>query len=127
MLRDARIEPTIPVTDIERARGFYTKQLGLPLEHESETHLTYACGEGTVLTVFERESPTSGDHTAASFVVDDIESVVADLQEAGVEFATFPEMDGEIEGVIHRFEGYESAWMRDPDGNLIAVSVEPED
>lgn len=128
MLQDTRIEPTIPVTDLEKARSFYTKRLGLSPSDESETHLGFDLGDGTHLTVFERATPTSGEHTAAGFVVDersDLEELVGELEEAGVEFETFPEMEGEIDGVIHSFEGYSSAWFRDPDRNLIAISQEP--
>lgn len=128
MLSDARIEPTIPVTDLEKARSFYEKRLGLTPSEETETHLAFDLGEGTRLTVFERATATSGDHTAASFVVDErskLEEIVADLEEAGVAFETFPEMGAEIDGVIHTFEGYGSAWMRDPAGNLIAISHSP--
>lgn len=128
MLGNAPVHPTIPVTDLERARGFYTKQLGLPIEQETEGHLIYTCGGGTHLTVFQRATPTSGEHTACSFEVDDIESVVEELEKAGATFETFPEMpDVEIDGVVHWFEGFGSVWMRDPDGNLIAVSQRPEE
>lgn len=123
MLGNAPVHPTIPVTDLERARGFYGKQLGLDVEDESQGHLMFRCGGGTRLTVFERATPSSGEHTMCSFEVDDVDAVVETLEAAGVEFETFPEMpDVEIDGVVHRFAGFAGAWTRDPDGNLIAIA-----
>lgn len=125
MLKDAPVQPTIPVTDLERAKSFYSKRLGLEADQEVEDHVIYRCGGNTRLTVFQRATPTSGEHTAASFEVEDLDAVVQELEAAGITFETFPEMPGvEIDGAIHTYAGADirGSWVKDPDGNLIAIS-----
>jgi len=73
MLREGKAHPTLPVTDIKRAKKFYSDTLDLDLRKKlASGHLLYSAGEGTFLIVYERPTPTTSDATAASFIVDDV-------------------------------------------------------
>ena len=47
MLDEAMIVATIPVTDLERAKAFYSDVLGLRLLEETPFSMRYGAGRGT--------------------------------------------------------------------------------
>jgi catechol 2,3-dioxygenase-like lactoylglutathione lyase family enzyme len=123
MLNNGRVHPTIPVTDIKRAKKFYSDTLGLNLREEvAPGHLSYDAGEGTFLIVYERPTPTTSDATAASFAVDDVESTVKGLKGRGVKFEVYDMPGVEWNDVIATMGDMKGAWFKDPDGNILAVS-----
>jgi catechol 2,3-dioxygenase-like lactoylglutathione lyase family enzyme len=110
MLSNARVAPTLAVTDMERARRFYEGKLGLEVEAEVAETIRYSCGAGTGLALFERPMEPI-DRTVAAFEVDDIESEVAELRGKGVE----------VEGIVTLPSGVQRAFFKDPDGNMIGI------
>jgi catechol 2,3-dioxygenase-like lactoylglutathione lyase family enzyme len=110
MLSDARVAPTLAVSDIERARRFYEDKLGLEVEAVVAETIRYSCGDGTGLALFERPMEPI-DRTVAAFEVEDIESEVAELRSRGVE----------IEGIVALPSGVQRAFFKDPDGNIIGM------
>jgi catechol 2,3-dioxygenase-like lactoylglutathione lyase family enzyme len=75
MLANARVVPTLAVSDIERARQFYERKLGFEAEVVVEGTVRYGCGGGTALAIFERPMEAI-DRTVAAFEVEDIEDEV---------------------------------------------------
>lgn len=126
MLSNASIIAMIPVTDIERARDFYEGLLGLNvvMENIDEGSVLYE-SRGTRLLVYQRATPSSGEHTVASFHIDEgFDDVVNSLLDNNITFDTF-EMPGrdlpwDDRGVLT--DGNRSSvWFKDPDGNIIAI------
>jgi catechol 2,3-dioxygenase-like lactoylglutathione lyase family enzyme len=121
-LKDAQVRATIAVADMAAATDFYEGRLGLtPIADEggNEAVKIYECGAGSLLQVYISEHAGSGAATAASWSVDDFETVVGELRAAGVSFETFNETTSE-DGV-HSFGEHKVVWFADPDGNTIAV------
>lgn len=57
-LSDYRVDTAVAVSDMERAREFYEGKLGLSAEGDDpDGGRTYACGAGTSLHVFPRQTP----------------------------------------------------------------------
>ncbi|PZS25824.1 MAG: hypothetical protein DLM61_19370 [Pseudonocardiales bacterium] len=110
MLGNARVAPTLAVTDMSRARRFYEGKLGLTVEAEVEDTIRYKCAHGTGLALFERPM-TPTERTAAAFEVEDIEQEIRELRDRGVE----------VEGVITLPSGLKRAFFNDPDGNRIGM------
>jgi|SRR4051812_18191197 catechol 2,3-dioxygenase-like lactoylglutathione lyase family enzyme len=110
MLSDARVAPTLAVSDLGRARRFYEDNLGLRIEAEVEETVRYRCGGGTGLAVFERPMEPI-DRTVAAFEVEDLESEVEDLRSRGVQ----------MEDVVTLPSGVKRAFFKDPDGNIIGM------
>ena len=85
MLANAQFEATLPVVDLERAKEFYEKILGLrPIEEPASDVVRFAGGEDTSFVLYERQTPTTADHTVGSFAVENLEEVVAGLSERDV-------------------------------------------
>jgi catechol 2,3-dioxygenase-like lactoylglutathione lyase family enzyme len=110
MLSEARVAPTLAVTDLKRAREFYEQKLGLTVEAEVAETVRYRCGGGTGLALFERPMEAI-DRTVAAFEVENIAQEVDELRDRGVE----------VEGVITLPSGIKRAFFKDPDGNIIGM------
>jgi catechol 2,3-dioxygenase-like lactoylglutathione lyase family enzyme len=128
MLANAKISATIPVTDLARAREFYEGVLGLEVLQEGfldEGTIIYQSG-GTHLTVYQRPTASSGEHTLAGFEIEgDFDSVIDALLAKGITFDTF-EMPGvdaswDDRGVLSDGKNL-AAWFKDPDGNVLVIA-----
>ena len=113
----------VAVSDIDRARRFYSDMLGLELNDEGmEGVLVYKTG-ATYLVVYPSEF--AGTNKANAVVWDCgpyIDAIVADLGAKGVTFEHY-EMDGvSYKDGIHDANGFKMAWFKDPDGNILHLN-----
>lgn len=123
MLSEAPILPTIPVTDIQKAKEFYEQILGFKVFKEASDGIVFQAGDNTKFYLYQR-GPSKADHTLASFEVTDIEASVDELSEKDIVFEQY-DMPGikTNEKGIAGLEGEEKvAWFKDPDGNILAIS-----
>ena len=123
-LSDSPVSAAIPVSDIDRARGFYEGALGLSGgEVEPDGGVTYACADGT--SIHPYPSPGNAGKSGATIAfwsVADVEATVDELSGKGVSFEQYGEPFETDEKGIARFEGNAAgAWFRDPDGNILAL------
>ena len=121
MLADYPIHATLPATDLERAKRFYTEKLGLTAESEAPEGVFYRSGD-TRFLVFPSGGTASGTHTQLNWTVNDIEAEVAALKARGVIFEAynFPSLST-INGVA-TMGPVKIAWMKDSEGNLLSVA-----
>jgi catechol 2,3-dioxygenase-like lactoylglutathione lyase family enzyme len=122
MLSDGQAAATLAVSDLDRAKKFYTETLGFTVQMESEGGMLLGAGKGTAIFVYPSSFAGSNKATAVSFNVDDFDATIADLRERGVTFVDydFPGLKTE-NGVAQTPDG-PAAWFADPDGNLVNVS-----
>lgn len=124
MLGNTRVVPTIPVTDIAKAKEFYINKLGLTVVRESAMGVQLQAGGGTHLYIYQR-GPSTADHTLAGFEVDDLEANVDEMTAAGIVFEQydFPGLKTDEKGIaVSEKEGERGAWFKDPFGNILAIS-----
>ena len=122
MLADFRSHATIPVSDLDRARAFYEDVLGLQaLDVPSRGGVFYGTGEGTRFFVFTSTGRASGGHTQLGFVVRDMPAVVAELRRRGATFETYAMPQFDADAGFATFPASRSAWLKDPDGNLLGL------
>ncbi|MCX4902897.1 VOC family protein [Streptomyces sp. NBC_00878] len=128
-LARARAATRLPAQDLERARRFYSEQLGLEPVDERPGGLLYRCG-GVDFVVFASTGASSGTFTQMAWEVDDIETLVPELKRRGVVFEEvdvpgFRTRDGiaEVEGNYPSkgARGERGAWFRDSEGNLLGI------
>jgi catechol 2,3-dioxygenase-like lactoylglutathione lyase family enzyme len=114
------IVPTIPVSDLDRARAFYRETLGLELLWENPASIRFRAGPSSEVSTFKRPGLTT-EHTLAHFEVDDIEATVRELEGRGVEFVDYTEGPLVTTNHIAQLGPARSAWFRDPDGNFLGL------
>lgn len=133
MLANSPIYAILPCTDIEGARKFYGETLGLKEiqmfeaeEGEDSSMLTFECGQGTKLGIYARPTPTKADHTAAGWVVEDLDAVADELISRGVKFEVYdmPGVEFDERGVASMGE-MKGAWFTDPEGNILSINQMP--
>jgi catechol 2,3-dioxygenase-like lactoylglutathione lyase family enzyme len=125
MIANAKPEPCIPVSDLDRAASFYGDALGLSElrrydEPAANPMIRYALGGASIL-VYKSAAAGESRHTLAGFVVDDVEAAVDDLRARGVTFEEYDMGDIKTENGIATIGEARAAWFKDPDGNILSV------
>ena len=126
MLTNAKVHPTLPAVDVERAKKFYQETLGLKvLQEDPSPGALLQAGEGSTIYIYQRGA-TKADHTVAGFSVKDVEATVKELKAKGVVFEDVDFLGLKtIEGIVTmtlpsgEFKG---AWFKDTEGNTLAVT-----
>ncbi|WP_412538248.1 VOC family protein [Longispora sp. K20-0274] len=113
---------TLPASDIERAKSWYAENLGLKPATESGDGLVYELAAGTKVLLFPSSGRASGTHTQVAFEVDDLEAEVRGMKAHGVVFEDYDMPGFKTENSILVEGDIVSAWLRDSEGNLIALS-----
>ena len=112
---------TLPASDFDRAKAFYEGVLGFEVEESNPGGVFYRSG-GAQLFVYPSGYAGTNQATAATLLVDDVESAVAELREKGVTFEEydFPGLKT-VDGIAD-LEGEKSAWFKDTEGNILSVA-----
>lgn len=123
-LRDARVEPAVPVSDMAQAKEFYETKLGLSEGRPIfDGGITYPCGEGREIHIYPSPANAgkSGGSIAAWEVVD-LEKTVDELTANGVIFEQYDSdrLKTNEKGIAELGEE-RAAWFKDPDGNVYGI------
>jgi catechol 2,3-dioxygenase-like lactoylglutathione lyase family enzyme len=123
-LNDGRVGAAIAVSNIDRAVEFYEGKLGLRSTggDDPDGGRTYQCGGGTTVHVFPSPLARASGATAAGWRVEDVEGTIDELISNGVTLEQYG--DGPFatdEKGLARMGGYVGAWVKDPDGNVLAI------
>jgi len=121
MLKNAVVHPVVPVADVTRAKTYYNDKLGLTPDMESEGGVIYRCRDSW-FSLFPSMGAGTAKSTAMVFLVDNLDSEMAALRSRGVVFEeyNYPEFKT-VNGIAEHPEG-KSAWFKDSEGNIIAVT-----
>ena len=123
MLKDHDSSAIVAVSDLERARAFYSGVLGLELDEEGaeEEVLVYRTGR-TRLVVYRSDVAGGNRGNAVVWGVrGDFDAVVAALEAKGAAFAHYPDI-GTLRGNVHHAGGAKLVWLEDPDGNILHIN-----
>lgn len=124
MLSTCPVSVTLPYRRLATAPGFYSKKLGLELVEGSveDGFLHYRAGEDTLIQLFQSDSDLKSENTAATFEVQDLDREMADLRTKAVVFEEY-DLPGikTVNGVADANGMGRIAWIKDPDGNVIAL------
>ena len=122
MLKNAPVSPYIPVADVERAREFYEQKVGLVPQQEFAGGVIYECGKGTVIFMYPSAGAGTSKARCAFWQVDDVVAEVAELRARGVMFEEYDMPGLKTEDGIATGGGAKTAWFKDTEGNIMAVS-----
>ena len=124
MLGTRNAVANLAVSDLDRAKHFYTGTLGLrQVGSEAEEALILKSGDSTV-TVYRSDYAGTNEATAVTWEVDDIDAEVRALRDKGVTFEHYDMPGLELKGDIHVGDGMKVAWFKDPDGNILNIIEE---
>jgi catechol 2,3-dioxygenase-like lactoylglutathione lyase family enzyme len=121
-LSSYKLDASIAVSDMARAKEFYEAKLGLSaVRAQADGSQIYAAGGDVSLHVYP--SPAHAGRSTATLAryVDDVERVVDALRSNGVTFEHYEGVMADEKGISPRAGGGKVAWFKDPDGNTFAV------
>jgi catechol 2,3-dioxygenase-like lactoylglutathione lyase family enzyme len=124
VLANAPCQAVLSGTDLNKARKFYGKTLGRPIENEIEGEgIMVGAGARSKLYLYSRADPPKATNAIASFIVADVRETLDALKEAGLVFQEY-EFAGvqTSKSVANMGPGSKSAWFLDPFGNILSIS-----
>jgi predicted enzyme related to lactoylglutathione lyase len=122
----------IPVSDVERAKRFYSEQVGFTIDHDTKvsasTHLVQLTPHGSACSIVLGEGLAEmapGTVRGVQLVVSDIEAARAELVERGVDATVVRRfVDGEwVDGRGDDRNAF--VFFSDPDGNGWVLQERP--
>ena len=122
MLRGRHMHPTIPASDLARARAWYADKLGLTSDQEESQALLYRSGEDRLFLLFYSSDAGTAQHQLAAWVVEDLEAEVAELRSRGVEFEEYDQPGLRTVDGIARTPVGKAAWFKDSEGNVLTIT-----
>jgi catechol 2,3-dioxygenase-like lactoylglutathione lyase family enzyme len=125
-LSGCRVQALLAVSDLDRARRFYEHQLGLVPGDEEDELVSYPCADATAIAIYlSPENAGRSRATLAGWFVDDLDQTMEELASRGVVFEQYdqPGLKTDERGVFDAGR-FRAAWIKDPDGNTMALSEE---
>ena len=119
-----QVVATLPASDIDRARTWYSEKMGLePVDTSEDGSLYYEIG-GSRFLVYPSQFAGTNQATAAGLVVDAFDAAKEDLQAKGVVFEDydFGEDFRTENGVLTLPDGSKGAWFKDSEGNILGLT-----
>jgi catechol 2,3-dioxygenase-like lactoylglutathione lyase family enzyme len=116
----------ISVNDLEKAKAFYTKTLGLKLDND-KMGLQFSLPGGGKVFIYSKDNHHPATFTVLNFVVADIDEAVDILEKQDVTFEKYEGFHQDEKGIARGKsvdQGPDIAWFKDPAGNIISVLEE---
>jgi catechol 2,3-dioxygenase-like lactoylglutathione lyase family enzyme len=122
MLQGRHLLPTIPASDLARARAWYADKLGLTTDQQEPEALLYRSGADRLFLLFASPGAGTAQHQLAAWVVEDLAAEVAELRGRGVVFEDYdqPELRT-VDGIATTPVG-RAAWFKDSEGNVLTMT-----
>jgi predicted enzyme related to lactoylglutathione lyase len=121
MLGDSKAFSGFSANEIEKAKEFYGRTLGVKVS-ESNGLLTLHLAGGNNVLVYPKPNHTPATFTVLNFPVKDVDQIVDELTKRGVRFEIYdlPNIKTDKKGIM-RGNGPTIAWFKDPAGNILSV------
>jgi catechol 2,3-dioxygenase-like lactoylglutathione lyase family enzyme len=123
MLKNHDSSAILAVSDLDRARAFYSDTLGLEPADEGRAQgvLVYRTGATRLIVYRSDFAGTNRANAVVWGVGGELDAIVAALESKGVAFEHYPDI-GRLEGNVHVAGGARLAWLKDPDGNILHIN-----
>jgi len=122
MFKDSKAFSTFSVDDIQKAKEFYGKTLGLEVS-EAEEGLELKLAGGGEVFIYPKSNHQPATFTILNFPVENVEQAVDELMKLGIRFEQYEESEIKTnkKGIHHGPPGPNIAWFKDPAGNILSV------
>lgn len=122
MLKNSPFYAGFAVDDLAKAKEFYGRKLGVvDVADLGGGLLALRAANGYAVLIYQKDGHEPAAHTILNFPVDDIETAVDQLREAGVEFEQYDSGPVKTNEKGIATPGPKQAWFRDPAGNILSV------
>ena len=122
MFKNSKSFSGFSVNDLQKAKEFYSKILGLEVADNPMGIIELHTEGGNNIMVYPKPNHTPATFTVLNFPVNSIEEAVDELIQKGV---VFEQYEGEIKtdekGICRNPQGPSIAWFKDPAGNILSV------
>ena len=124
MLQRSKAFSGFSVNNIQKAKEFYGRTLGLEVS-EANGLLKLQLAGGNSVLIYPKSNHSAATFTVLNFPVDNVEKTVDELTKRGVRFEIYdqPGIKTDKNG-ISRNQGPVIAWFKDPAGNILSVLEE---
>jgi catechol 2,3-dioxygenase-like lactoylglutathione lyase family enzyme len=119
-LSNAAAHATVAVSDLARAKSFYSDTLGLKLAEENEAGIRFETG-ATLLGVYPSQFAGTAKNTVAEFDVQDLDAAMGELRGRRVTFEEYDFPGLKTTNGVAQLGDSHGAWFKDPDGNILAL------
>jgi catechol 2,3-dioxygenase-like lactoylglutathione lyase family enzyme len=121
MLKESRAFSGFSVNDIQKAKQFYGRTLGLEVSESNGLLKLHLAGNTSVL-IYPKLNHSPATFTILNFPVDKVEKAVDELTKRGVRLEIYdqPGLKTDEKGIF-RNGGPLIAWFKDPAGNILSV------
>ncbi|MBP9716455.1 MAG: VOC family protein [Candidatus Levybacteria bacterium] len=125
MLKNSHAFSSFSVDDLNKAKEFYGKTLGLEIKlYDDMEILNIKFPSGGEIMIYPKDNHKPATFTVLNFPVDNVEKTVDDLISKGITFEQYKEFKTDEKGISREW-GQEIAWFKDPAGNIISVMKSP--
>ena len=128
MLKGTKAFSSFSVNNIQKAKEFYSKTLGLEVSEVPEMNglLNIQIKDGIIVMIYSKPNHTPATFTVLNFPVSDVEKAVDELSKRGVRFEKYnePNIKTNEKGIASDGGGPKIAWFKDPSGNILSVIEE---
>lgn len=122
MLEHSKAFSSFSVSDIEKAREFYSSTLGLKVKDSEMGVLELQIAGSASVMIYPKANHQAATFTVLNFPVQSVENIVDALIVKGVRFEHYDYEDLKTDDKgIFRGDGHMIAWFKDPDGNILSV------
>jgi predicted enzyme related to lactoylglutathione lyase len=129
MFEHAKAFSSFSVNNLDKAKEFYQKKLGLEIQskisEEGVKLIELNIGDGSKIIAYCKQDHEPAKFTILNFPVKDVEKAVDELTSGGIKFEHYDstELKTDDRGIF-RGGGPTIAWFKDPSGNIISVTEE---
>lgn len=120
MFKNTKAFSSFSVNDLQKAKEFYNRKLGLEVSENPEGLELHIAGHNDIF-IYPKPDHKPATFTILNFPVENIDDAVDQLTKAGIRFEQFEgELKTDSKGIF-RGEGPKIAWFKDPAGNFLSV------
>lgn len=122
MFKNTKAFSSFSVNDMQKAKDFYQKVLGLDVVEGKMGILELHISGSSPIMIYPKPNHIPATFTVLNFPVENVEESVDGLVKKGVHFEIYNEETFKTdEKGISRGEGPNIAWFKDPAGNILSV------
>ncbi len=121
MLGDYPVNVVLLATDLDAAKDFYAKKVGLKIINDGPGAVVFKCGGDSQFTMSKSSVGTKDEQTQAAFRVKDVRAEVAELRRRGVKIEDYDTPGLKTVDGIADIGFAWMAWFIDPAKNCVGI------